>query len=101
MKCRNQGGTWQYFFMCDCGYRDKYYLPHRTIRRAGIDPIEVPPARPRHRCEVCGADGAELHHWAPTAIFGSEADRWPTSYLCPACHRRWHRLVTPMLTGRR
>lgn len=46
-------------------------------------------------CEVCKKPEGELHHWAPTHIFRDESDRWPTSYLCRACHRRWHDLVTP------
>lgn len=43
-------------------------------------------------CARCGStDGVELHHWAPRAIFGiGEAERWPTSYLCPECHQTWH-----------
>jgi glutamate formiminotransferase len=47
------------------------------------------------KCEVCNADEGELHHWAPQHLFGAEADRWPVSYLCRACHRKWHDLVTP------
>ena len=45
-------------------------------------------------CEVCGANGGELHHWAPQYLF-EDADNWPKSYLCRACHRKWHDLVTP------
>lgn len=50
---------------------------------------DVPP------CERCGTpDGTQLHHWAPSAIFGwAEADRWPTSWLCPSCHSLWHQLM--------
>lgn len=46
-------------------------------------------------CERCGTtEGTQLHHWAPRAIFGGrEADRWPTSWLCPDCHALWHRLM--------
>lgn len=40
-------------------------------------------------CERCGIQGAELHHWAPQALF-SDADKWPTSFLCVGCHREWH-----------
>lgn len=46
-------------------------------------------------CEVCGAAEGELHHWAPQYLFGEKADRWPVSYLCRACHKYWHDLVTP------
>jgi hypothetical protein len=46
-----------------------------------------------HPCARCGSeDGSELHHWAPSAVFGFwEADRWPKSYLCTTCHTLWHR----------
>lgn len=47
------------------------------------------------QCEVCGAGHAQRHHWAPWYLFGDEAERWPTSLLCQACHTRWHQLVTP------
>jgi hypothetical protein len=41
-------------------------------------------------CARCGSTaGAQLHHWAPRAIF-DDADLWPMSYLCPPCHRIWH-----------
>lgn len=41
-------------------------------------------------CERCGSiTGTEEHHWAPHAIF-YDSWRWPTSYLCPTCHRTWH-----------
>lgn len=46
-------------------------------------------------CERCGSTtGTELHHWAPRHLF-DDADAWPMSYLCPACHREWHQIVTP------
>jgi|ERR1700722_1850699 len=46
-------------------------------------------------CERCGAVGVELHHWAPRAVFGvEEADKWPTSALCPKCHTEWHRRMS-------
>ena len=56
-------------------------------------PIETEWKRPS--CEVCGTEGAENHHWAPSALFGSESERWPQSYLCQPCHARWHQVVTP------
>lgn len=43
-----------------------------------------------YSCERCGAIGAELHHWAPKVVFGKdEANDWPKSWLCPACHEEW------------
>lgn len=41
------------------------------------------------RCARCGNLGAELHHWAPSAIF-NDADLWPMSPLCRECHTTWH-----------
>jgi len=32
-------------------------------------------------CQVCGAWGTELHHWAPRQTFGLEAEHWPTAWL--------------------
>lgn len=42
------------------------------------------------KCRRCRAFGVEVHHWAPRAVFGDEADKWPTDALCTACHREWH-----------
>jgi len=51
-------------------------------------------------CEHCGAhSGTQLHHWAPQSMF-TDADRWPISYLCVACHTHWHRKVTPQIMRR-
>jgi hypothetical protein len=44
----------------------------------------------RHDCERCDTCFSEVHHWAPHALFKDEAWKWPTSYLCQACHRLWH-----------
>jgi hypothetical protein len=43
-------------------------------------------------CARCGARDVPLekHHWAPRAVF-EDADNWPISYLCLACHDDWHR----------
>lgn len=46
--------------------------------------LTVPP------CCVCGVRGVELHHWAPRVLFPNEYDIWPTAWLCPKCHARWH-----------
>lgn len=58
-------------------------------------PILVDDSRAAPPCERCGSqDGTERHHWAPHHLF-SDADDWPTSYLCRQCHTRWHQVVTP------
>lgn len=62
--------------------------------------MELPVLMPdfTDRCAVCGSRGAERHHWAPKAIFGTnECEQWPKDYLCKKCHDKWHKLVTPQL----
>ena len=96
VKQKNRGGSWQYRYMCQgCEYLVPKYVKKADVIAAGLDPEEVPIAGARHKCEVCNNDGAQLHHWAPWALFGAEADKWPQSYLCPQCHTRWHQIVTP------
>ena len=47
-----------------------------------------------HPCARCGHHETELHHFASAALFGwEESQRWPTAWLCPRCHRRWHRVM--------
>lgn len=53
--------------------------------------------RTRPPCVVCGTHGTEEHHWAPRALFGDEAHIWPTSWLCPACHTRWHQTIKELV----
>lgn len=80
--------------ICDeCGHQNHQGIAkcddnhmHRVIddTRTGQD---IPP------CERCGAHtGVEEHHWAPRALF-DDADLWPTSWLCPSCHLRWHQMT--------
>ena len=75
------------------------YVPHVKLEALGIIPDDLPVWRDYSkdtRCVACGARGAEVHHWAPRALFGDEADSWPTDMLCPTCHERWHKtLATP------
>ena len=62
------------------------YLPSRTAGKA---------------CEVCGStQSVHEHHWAPFHLFGAEAAKWPTSFLCQPCHSRWHSVVTPRMGKR-
>lgn len=52
------------------------------------------------KCEHCGAtERLENHHWAPVSMF-SDANKWPQSLLCSACHKQWHQRVTPYLVKR-
>lgn len=55
-------------------------------------------------CARCGSPDTQEHHWAPRHLFGfDDAETWPKSYLCRACHALWHSTVTPRMgtTGRR
>lgn len=57
-----------------------------TVLPVGTDlRLDNPP------CQVCGAFGTDVHHWAPTEVFGDEAALWPIAHLCPDCHSEWHR----------
>ncbi len=48
----------------------------------------------RPPCVRCGSGGTQLHHFFPRHVLGGvEADLWPTAWLCPGCHTRWHELV--------
>lgn len=41
-------------------------------------------------CQRCGTTiDLHLHHWAPSSLF-ADADDWPRSRLCTACHSLWH-----------
>ena len=76
------------------------WIPKETLEEYGVDlsTIRTVVINESPRCVKCGTRGAELHHWAPQAIFGQpEADGWPKDYLCLSCHQTWHRKVTPQL----
>src|SRR3972149_5633046 len=46
-------------------------------------------ARGKENCGICGvAADLETHHLAPRALFGEEAERWPTVDVCRSCHER-------------
>jgi hypothetical protein len=78
-------------------------IPHSLLDGYGIDIRSLPTilsyAGRYGRCIVrgCESDEVELNHFAPQAIFGEEADAWPTGYLCVTHHREWGERVTPHL----
>jgi hypothetical protein len=77
------------------------FLAHRSVRDVAelpiawdnIDEQRKEPCATCHRLAV-----VEYHHWAPSHLFGEEADYWPGSMLCRRCHERWHRIVTPLMS---
>jgi hypothetical protein len=57
-------------------------------------PVHVDHRDTSHLCARCGHHETEEHHFAPVALFGwDEAQKWPTAWLCPRCHRYWHRVI--------
>ena len=64
--------------------------------KVDVDALPVKEIAASPRCTRCGERGAELHHWAPRALF-CDAEYWPKDYLCKECHKVWHDRVTPNL----
>jgi len=101
-----QSGSTVYPVYCgDCGEVSNKYIKKQTalqhaIQNGPLEYVQTNTAKYFERnqkqikCEVCDANEGELHHWAPQYLF-QDAEKWPTSYLCRACHNRWHDLVTP------
>lgn len=97
--CAN--GAIQYKAYClACGGKGTD-IPHEMVADLDASRITLLTRHDVVPCERCGsADGAEVHHWAPSHLF-DDPDDWPTSYLCRKCHREWHSIVTPNMTARR
>lgn len=93
----NDGGQVTYPLVCHCGNRARIMVPKELVVALELETPELARQWLMPKCDVCSTEGAQQHHWAPWAIFGDEADRWPQSFLCQACHDRWHQLVTPQL----
>jgi len=108
--------TKQFFWFCEkckCLAVMGNFLPHASI----VPRVEALPEELRQRfwrdrlrndnstlaqCCVCGANGAQLHHFAPQSLvahFGNEWHNWPTAYLCLDHHRQWHEIVTWYMPG--
>jgi len=82
------------------GSNPEKWVPHADIRCIGLEVEDVPiTGSPElKRCYVCDEPGAELHHFAPSALFRNSGS-WPTAYLCREHHREWHEKLTPQWTG--
>jgi hypothetical protein len=100
-------GSLQVIWACwTCTYRT-LSVPHLIVSELGIDirklPISEDYAGLYGRCIVkgCTSDEVQLNHFGPQAIFGEEADNWPTGYLCVTHHREWGERVTPHLNPAR
>ena len=100
---RASNGAIQIIWSCGiCDYRSSA-IPHYVAQAARVDirtlPITEDYAGLFGRCIVrgCTSDEVELNHFAPQAIFGEQADDWPTGYLCIKHHQEWGERVTPHL----
>lgn len=87
-------------------YREKWGEPERVstrTERKRAEGVEYQVSRTAGKaCEVCGSTSSiHEHHWAPFHLFGDEAGKWPTSFLCQSCHARWHSVVTPGMGKRK
>lgn len=75
------------------------YIKHEILKQNKVEiddlPVVADYRRLENACVVCGALGAERHHWAPRYLFGDRAEEYPTAYLCNYHHMLWHRIVTP------
>lgn len=106
----SRNGVHQYRRRCwACGHHSE------TIKQKDVSPLAHVELLSDNRCEWCEGVGCnacnptpcarcgshanvQYHHWAPRALFpDGEADKWPISPLCQACHSIWHRVVTPVL----
>lgn len=96
-------GSFQVIWSCGlCEYKTSS-VPHWVLERIGMDIRDLPViesyAGIYGRCIVkgCESEEVELNHFGPQAIFGPDADDWPTGYLCLKHHREWGERVTPHL----
>lgn len=95
----NQDSTRRVWRRCDeCGENTGghgKWIPHSEIGNT-LDSLPIFDSYRAERppCVRCGTFGTQLHHFMPRHVLGPvEADLWPTAWLCPSCHERWHQLV--------
>lgn len=93
VKIRKANGLEEVRLRCSrCGDLDFGYS-NRDFQMASL-PVHRDNSGRNPPCIVCGQADTELHHFAPTALFGwQEAERWPKDWLCRDCHTRWHRIM--------
>lgn len=105
-----ENGTTAFAYYCGCGLINPFgtkrtFIPNAEVESNLTDDeiadLQFKVNPPAQRCARCGNRGAELHHWAPRALFGDECNNWPQDYLCSECHAAWHKVVTPQLVKSR
>src|SRR3990167_10649997 len=98
-KTQARNGAWHVGYRCfTC---DRWVLANgkRFHPQDGWDLDVLPVVRfgERDLCEHCGKRRhCEVHHYAPRALFGNDADQWPTGWLCvgdDGCPELWHRVI--------
>lgn len=96
VKVVDSNGKERFPYVCQsCGKRTQCFAKKKDV------PIEIrngDPAKTYHqkkgKCQRCGITTyLEEHHWAPWKYF-EDADNWPKSMLCRACHEEWHQVMT-------
>ena len=94
---KNAGGHLTFPYVCsECGHKTNILEKKKTVMEFifkngyKIENIPLLPVdEDTPHCEICGQQGAELHHYAPQHLFDN-ADDWPKGYLCVKHHREWH-----------
>jgi len=99
-----QNGTSFPYWQCQNGHnirwQGKDWLPRSYIDKLALtyDDLPVETDYRSIPCAVCGELGTELHHTAPRAIFGEDAEYYPQVYLCKSHHDYWHATITAYYT---
>lgn len=88
-----------------CGGRSGA-IPADVYTSWGVQPDDLPTWTPAHTeitCVVIGCEtpGHEYHHFAPSAVFHDDCDRWPCMPLCRPHHVEWHQRMDGYRWGRR
>ena len=93
-------GARQYFWYCTHCERitpPGIFLTHELIKtwnlgQAFYDKALLKNYSGSKTCAVegCPNTDTEQHHFAPREFWGSDADCWPTAYICRYHHRLWH-----------
>jgi len=93
VKQRVRNGIFQVYLECQvCGEKCSEWLKQKQYDMDSL--TERAPKGEYPLCSHCGAVGAELHHYAPQALF-EDANHWSVGYLCKRCHKEWHEVMTP------
>lgn len=93
---RKRNHTYQAYRQCDECQRLYDGISMWQVWDMGIHPQELPLfadwGTHDSQCAVttCDSNDVENHHFAPTSIFGPQADTWPQADLCKHHHNEWH-----------